>query len=152
MIANGSLERVTDEILGGRVIDHGFEAAAAYGVDADALAAYRAEYPIAGPGELLAAIETDWWCRIPALRLAEAHCPATAGTYMYEFAWPAPVGPVGACHALEIGFVFDTLDLGPNQMLGPMLYGAAAGARRRDPRRLGRLRGDRGPRLAAVRP
>ena len=41
---------------------------------------------------------------------------------MYEFAWPAP--GLGACHALEIGFVFDTLDLGPSQMLGPMLAGA----------------------------
>jgi carboxylesterase type B len=42
---------------------------------------------------------------------------------MYEFAWSSPgVGALfGACHALEIGFVFDTLDLGPNQMLGGML-------------------------------
>jgi para-nitrobenzyl esterase len=120
--ANGSMDRVTDEILAGRVADHGFETAAAYGVTADTLAAYRAEYPVAGAGELLAAIETDWWCRIPALRLAEAHAPSPSATYMYEFAWSSPVaGPLGACHALELAFVFDTLDHGPSQMLGPML-------------------------------
>jgi carboxylesterase type B len=122
-MANGSLERVTDEILAGPVPQYGFEAARAYGVPDEGLAAYRAHYPGASPGALLAAIETDWWCRIPALRLAEVHAPSPSGTYMYEFAWrpPGPGALVGACHALEIGFVFDTLDLGPEQMLGPML-------------------------------
>jgi len=125
VVANGSMDRVTDAILAGAVSDHGFEAAAAYGLSADDLAAYRAAHPGAGPGELLALIETDWWCRIPALRLADAHAPARSGTYLYEFAWrpPGPGGMFGACHALEIAFVFDTLDLGPNQMLGPMLGG-----------------------------
>ena len=122
VIANGSLERVTDETLIGPVATYGFETALAYGLSDEAVTAYRAACPGAGPGELLAAIETDWWCRIPAIRLAEAHAGATSATYMYEFAWPAP--GVGACHALEIGFVFDTLDLGPNQMVGPMLGGA----------------------------
>ncbi len=123
VVANGSMDRVTDEILAGPVAVHGFESAAAYGVSADVLTGYRAAHPGATPGELLAAIETDWWCRIPAIRLAEAHVAAGATTYMYEFGWSAP-GPgaaFGACHALEIAFVFDTLDLGPAQMLGPML-------------------------------
>jgi para-nitrobenzyl esterase len=41
---------------------------------------------------------------------------------MYEFAWRSPVaGPMGACHALELPFVFDTIDLGPSQMLGGLL-------------------------------
>jgi para-nitrobenzyl esterase len=42
---------------------------------------------------------------------------------MYEFAWPSPAfgGRLGACHALEIPFVFDTLDLGRRQMLGGAL-------------------------------
>jgi para-nitrobenzyl esterase len=42
---------------------------------------------------------------------------------MYEFAWRSPVanGLFGACHALEIPFVFDTLDSGPTQMLGDLL-------------------------------
>ena len=122
VIANGSLARVTAETLTGPVATHGFETALAYGLSAETVAAYRAAHPGAAPGELLAAIETDWWCRIPAIRLAEAHASAPSGTYMYEFAWPAP--GLGACHALEIGFVFDTLDLGPSQMLGPLLAGA----------------------------
>ncbi|MCU0483043.1 MAG: carboxylesterase/lipase family protein [Chloroflexi bacterium] len=126
VIANG-LGQIGDEVLAGAVADHGFATAAAYGVSGERLAAYRAAYPAARPGELLAAIQTDWWCRIPALRLAEAHVPAAAATHMYEFAWRSPAlsGAFGACHALEIGFVFDTLDLGPRQMLGPLLAGAS---------------------------
>ena len=44
--------------------------------------------------------------RIPALRLAEAHLTAPARTFMYEFAWASP--GLGAVHALEVPFVFDT--------------------------------------------
>jgi para-nitrobenzyl esterase len=123
VVANGSMERVTDEVLAGPVIDHGFECAAAYGVSEATLAGYRAANPGARPGELLAAIETDWWCRIPALRLADAHASSRSATYMYEFGWPSPAfgGAVGACHALEIPFVFDTLDLGSAQMQGSLL-------------------------------
>jgi carboxylesterase type B len=42
---------------------------------------------------------------------------------MYEFAWrsPAFAGRLGACHALEIAFVFDTLDKGADQIVGPLL-------------------------------
>jgi carboxylesterase type B len=120
--ANGSFERVTDEILAGPVARYGFETAAAYGVGPEELAAYRSAYPDATAPQVLAAIETDWWCRVPALRLGEAHAANPGRTYMYEFGWRSPFGgPMGACHALEIVFVFDTLDLGPAQMLGPML-------------------------------
>ena len=40
VLANGSPGRVTDETLVGPVTEHGFEAAAAYGVSAEAVAAY----------------------------------------------------------------------------------------------------------------
>ena len=42
---------------------------------------------------------------------------------MYEFAWRSPAfgGRLGACHALEISFVFDTLDQGAARMAGPLL-------------------------------
>ena len=123
VVANGSMERVTDAILAGPVREFGFESAAAYGVSGEALAAYRSAYPDATPPEVLAAIETDWWCRLPAIRLAEAHANARSATYMYEFAWPSPAmgGTFGACHALEIPFVFDGLDLGFAQMQGALL-------------------------------
>lgn len=70
---------------------------------------YAANRPDANPGDLLAAIMTDQVFRIPAVRLAEARAGAPTPTYMYEFAWGTSVQGLGACHALEIGFVFDTL-------------------------------------------
>ena len=45
--------------------------------------------------------------------MAEAHARQSAGaTYMYEFAWQSPMfdGRIGACHALEMPFVFANLD------------------------------------------
>lgn len=104
----GDVERVTDEALAGPVDVHGHFAVASYGLPVDkALAAYRERYPGASPGDLLSAVKTDWWVRIPALRLADAHAQAPAATYMYEFAWAVP--GLGAVHALEVPFVFDQL-------------------------------------------
>jgi para-nitrobenzyl esterase len=99
-----AIDRVTAEALAGVV--------AAYGLPVEAtLAAYRAAHPNASAGDLLAAIQTDWYWRIPAIRLADAHATSPAATYMYEFGWRSPQfnGRLGACHALEIAFVFDTL-------------------------------------------
>jgi carboxylesterase type B len=120
----GNLPRVTDSQLAGPVAANGYLCAAAYGMaPGGGLSAYRTRYPTASPGELLAAIQTDWWCRIPAIRLADAHAASGGRTRMYEFAWQSPIGAglFGACHALEIPFVFDTLDLGPRQLLGELL-------------------------------
>ena len=116
---SGAIGQITDEILMGPLETYGYQSLAAYGLPAqDALGAYRAKYPRSIPGEVLAAVQTDWWMRVPAVRLADAHAGATAGTYMYEFAWPSP--GLGAVHAVEIPFVFDTLS--PDAPLfGPML-------------------------------
>jgi len=67
-------------------------------------------------------VQTDWWMRVPALRLAEAHlasrADASTRTFMYEFAWGAP--GLGAVHALEVPFVFDTAH--PDvPLFGPLL-------------------------------
>lgn len=116
LVANGAIGHITDEVL--------VRAVEAYGLPVEAtLATYRAVYPGASAGDLLAAIQTDWWCRIPAIRLADAHAKSTSATYMYEFAWPSPElnGLLGACHALEIAFVFDTLDKEFKPMVGPLL-------------------------------
>ncbi|MFI5660420.1 carboxylesterase/lipase family protein [Streptomyces sp. NPDC051684] len=79
--------------------------AEAFGAD---LEGYRASRPDASPGELLDAVVTDWFWRIPAVRLAES----VPGSHLYEFAWRSPQfdGRLGACHALELGFVFDRAD------------------------------------------
>jgi len=123
VVANGLLG-VSDAVVSGPVAKQGFKSIAAYGLDpVRALSAYRAKTPGASAADVLAAVQTDWWCRMPAIRLAEARLNAPGATYMYEFAWPSPAGGglMGACHALEIPFVFDTLDKGAQQMLGPML-------------------------------
>ena len=121
LVASGALAGITDEILTGPVRAYGYQSLAAYGLRADeALSAYRARYPEAGPGDLLAAVQTDWWMRIPAIRLADAHANAntTSGTYMYEFAWASP--GLGAVHALEVPFVFDTA-VTDAPLFGPLL-------------------------------
>ncbi len=77
-----------------------------------ALDAYRAAYAGATPGDLLAILQGDWYYRAAATRLAETRAKRAGRTYMYEFAWRSAQfdGMLGACHALEIPFVFDTLD------------------------------------------
>ncbi|WP_345983206.1 carboxylesterase family protein [Streptomyces sp. DSS69] len=70
---------------------------------------YRANRPDATPGEILGALATDLLLRVPLNRLADARAGAPGSTYVYEFGWPSPVQRLGACHALELGFVFDTL-------------------------------------------
>jgi para-nitrobenzyl esterase len=81
-----------------------------YGLPArTAVRRYRANRPGATPGDVASAIITDWYYRIPALRLAEAH---RGSAHVYEFAWRSPAygGTLGACHVIEVPFVFDNLD------------------------------------------
>jgi para-nitrobenzyl esterase len=64
------------------------------------------------PPELWCAIETDRIFRMPALRLAETQLQHESRVFEYLFTWPSPLlgGMLGACHALELGFVFGTHD------------------------------------------
>jgi para-nitrobenzyl esterase len=64
------------------------------------------------PPELWFAIESDRLFRAPALRLAELQHRHQRQTYAYLFTWASPVleGALGSCHALEIPFVFGTLN------------------------------------------
>jgi para-nitrobenzyl esterase len=79
---------------------------------AAALATYRANRPDATAIELLAALQTDRVFRIPAIRLAEAQLAQGASVWMYRFAWRSPAfgGRIGAGHAIELPFVFNTTD------------------------------------------
>ncbi|WP_330321201.1 carboxylesterase family protein [Streptomyces clavifer] len=76
---------------------------------------YRASRPGAKPGVILGEMATDFLLRGPLNRLADSR---PARTYLYEFAWRSPVMELGACHALEIGFVFDNLRRGET-LTGP---------------------------------
>ena len=60
--------------------------------------------------DLFSAIETDRVFRMPAVRLAEAQRQREQRVYNYLFTWRSPAmgGALGACHALELGFVFGT--------------------------------------------
>ncbi len=66
----------------------------------------------AKPADLLTAIRTDLMFRMPALQLVEAQHNYNQLAYNYLFTWVSPVmgGTLGACHALDIGFVFGTYD------------------------------------------
>jgi para-nitrobenzyl esterase len=65
------------------------------------------------PRELWFAIQTDRWFRHPAMQLAERQAQHQPVTHAYLFTWPSPLlqGALGACHALEVPFVFGTVDL-----------------------------------------
>jgi para-nitrobenzyl esterase len=75
-----------------------------------ALEVYRqARKPTATASELWLAMQTDRVFRLPAIRLLEAqggHAPC----FSYLFTWRSPAldGRLGACHGVEIPFVFGT--------------------------------------------
>ena len=58
------------------------------------------------------AIQGDLRFRIPSVRFAEAYRRHQPNTFMYLFTYESPAmrGALRACHALEIPFVFGTLD------------------------------------------
>jgi para-nitrobenzyl esterase len=104
LIAAGTIGLIDEPTLG--------FVAGTYGLSADGLAVYRANRPSGGAGDVLAAVITDWFFRVPAIRVAEARCASGgAGTWMYRFDYPEPLDNhgFGACHAVEVPFVFDTM-------------------------------------------
>lgn len=101
-------------------------AAARLQVPVDALTArYRANRPGLSDQQLLQQITTDGMFGDGTRQLTEAHAADKRGrTFSYEFAWASNAfdGQLGACHCLELPFVFETLDLpslnGPQALLG----------------------------------
>ncbi|QUQ64141.1 carboxylesterase/lipase family protein [Kutzneria sp. CA-103260] len=72
--------------------------------------AYRAAYPDAGSGDLLATMMIDRILRIPVHRIADARLArGAASTHVFEFQWRSPVDGLGAAHVMELPFVFDRL-------------------------------------------
>jgi para-nitrobenzyl esterase len=104
LIAVGSIDLIDDATL---------EAiTGAYGLSADSLAVYRTNRAGASAGDVLAAVVTDWFYRIPAIRVAEARAASgTTSTWIYRFDRPEPQDNhrLGACHGAEIPFVFDAV-------------------------------------------
>ncbi|MFI0357879.1 carboxylesterase/lipase family protein [Actinomadura sp. 9N407] len=109
LMPTGLAAALTDDLVGA--------VAGGMGTPASVVAAYRESHPEMDAGELLATLITDGLFRIPANRLAEKHA---GSSWMYEFAWRSPNHDLGACHALELAFVFDNLGVeGSGEMSGP---------------------------------
>ena len=100
LIPTGRAALVTDDLLPALL--------PVLGISAPVAELYRSHRPGATPGDLLAALLTDSYFRLPALAVAEART-GSAPTYVYEFAWPSPVAGLGASHAIDVPFVFDNL-------------------------------------------
>ncbi|WP_369274159.1 carboxylesterase/lipase family protein [Streptomyces sp. R11] len=83
-------------------------------VGADVPRGYRALHPEAGTAEIVGQMVTDHLLRGPLQRLADAR---PGSSYVYEFAWPSTLPALGSCHALELGFVFDTGDVPESRKL-----------------------------------
>lgn len=85
--------------------------AARYGASPEVVAGYAERRPGATAGEVFSAIVTDALFREPALRIVQARAARgdAAPTHVYEFDWGTPFRGLGACHALDLPFVFDTL-------------------------------------------
>lgn len=64
-----------------------------------------------GPVETYCALATDWTFRVPSMRLATEQAASGGRVSAYLFDWESPLmdGRLGACHALELPFVFGTL-------------------------------------------
>ncbi|WP_280218307.1 carboxylesterase/lipase family protein [Nocardia neocaledoniensis] len=79
-----------------------------YGIDPAVARTYSTHRPDATPAEIFNAILTDWCFRAGTVDFATANATA-APTHVYEFAWPTGLPELGACHVLEVPFVFDVL-------------------------------------------
>jgi para-nitrobenzyl esterase len=83
-----------------------------YGWPATAIDTYAANRSGSTPGDIACAVLTDAGFRLPATQLAAAQHTAGGTVHAYELAWRTPVADLGACHGLDLGFVFDTLGSG----------------------------------------
>ncbi|TDU05646.1 para-nitrobenzyl esterase [Streptomyces sp. 846.5] len=90
------------------------------------LDAYRAIEPTARPAEVASRLITETFAHGSRL-LTDAHAHHhRARTFAYEFAWRSSAfdGALGACHSVELPFVFDRTDLpalhGETALLGPL--------------------------------
>jgi para-nitrobenzyl esterase len=93
------LARLAERVLGGR--------------GPAIVAAYRRARPDASPRDLFIAITSDQGMRIPSLVMAERKLAQSAApVYVYLFTWETAVldGRLKSCHALEIPFVFETVE------------------------------------------
>ncbi|MCX5044860.1 carboxylesterase/lipase family protein [Aldersonia sp. NBC_00410] len=100
LVAPGAIDFIDDDGLAA--------SAGVYGLGANEVAVYQGNRPDAGAGDVLAAVVSDWFFRIPALRVAEARGGAPTWVYRFDALDPADNQLLGSCHATEVPFVFGT--------------------------------------------
>ncbi|MER7759736.1 carboxylesterase family protein [Streptomyces sp. NPDC097619] len=85
------------------------------------LRALKEALPGAGAGQVVGELLTDLLLRDPLRALAGSGRTARrAPVHLYEFRWRSGIEGIGSCHALELGFVFDTLGVPESSWLaGP---------------------------------
>jgi para-nitrobenzyl esterase len=92
------------------------------------VATYHRLYPGANPAERLISTLTDSNFRIRSLLLAERKAAkGRAPVWLYSFDWETPVfgGKLKAFHALDVPFVFDTIDVVGSTDRGPVAHDLA---------------------------
>lgn len=115
-VPGGAIDRVTEAQV------HAF--AQDVGLSPGAAEALRHLLPPAQqtPGEWLCALQSDYYYRVPAQRIAALASRWARSAYGYEFTWPSPQwrGRLGAAHGVELPFVFGNLHTPTGQELaGP---------------------------------
>ena len=105
----GAMGRSPTRCSPGRFHAYGYQSLAAYGLDPGKALAVPGEIPEAAPGELLAKVRT-WWMRCPRDPAGRHACrPASWRTWRLHVRVRLGLARVGAVHALEVPFVFDTV-------------------------------------------
>lgn len=80
-----------------------------FGITRRILSAYKKSLVDTSRGSLFGTIMTDILARLPINRIADSRLDSGAATYVYEFGWSSKAWNLGAAHAMELGYVFDTL-------------------------------------------
>lgn len=97
---------------GGQMADDGLLKLTFGDAAQQALAVYTEARADKSPELALMDIVGDIVFRMPAIRLAEGQVQQGAPVWMYRFDWESPAfgGALGAAHAVDIAFVWNTLD------------------------------------------
>ncbi|AJQ93066.1 carboxylesterase/lipase family protein [Gynuella sunshinyii] len=88
---------------------------------ADKLAVARAARVPSTPGQLLADLRGDATFNQPVMEFARAQAKHGAKSYLYQFDWQSPVHELGACHCIDLPFLFGQWDI---WQAAPMVNGA----------------------------
>lgn len=109
LVPSGRIDRTTEVDLQRFVEDAGLQSGAE-GPYTITLSDRDGSSPSAG--EVLCAMQSDYFYRVPARRIAEHGADAGLDTYLYEFEWASSrcENRLRAAHGVEIPFVFQSLE------------------------------------------